>query len=143
MAFIHLILKKDVVLMKGFNKVECWTFYISLQSFFSCSSQVNPLDERPNIIRLPLKLFFFGNFKRCGVCICPLRHSFILLELSSVDCQNVLFRESDRASKMSSPSISCRQRSAIQLIGESWMLFGAVASDSLASLNFVISFRRS
>ncbi|GKA24541.1 hypothetical protein Tco_0710574, partial [Tanacetum coccineum] len=71
MAFIHLKLKKDAVLVKGFNKVESWTFQISFaEHLLSCSS-TEPFNEGTYITRLPLKLVLRGNLIRCGVCICP------------------------------------------------------------------------
>ncbi|GKC71987.1 hypothetical protein Tco_1117870, partial [Tanacetum coccineum] len=54
MAFIHLKLKKDVVLVKGFNKVESWTFQISFAELLLSCSSAEPLDEGTYIIRLLL-----------------------------------------------------------------------------------------
>ncbi|GJZ34813.1 hypothetical protein Tco_0580630 [Tanacetum coccineum] len=73
MAFIHLKLKKDVVLVKGFNKVESWTFQISFAELLLSCSSAEPLDEGTYIIHHPLKLVLRGNIDTlCGVCFAQL-----------------------------------------------------------------------
>ncbi|GJS18865.1 hypothetical protein Tco_0413337 [Tanacetum coccineum] len=63
----HLSEERDDCSVKGFNKVESWTFQISFAELLLSCSSAEPLDEGTYIIRLPLKLVLHGNLIRCGM----------------------------------------------------------------------------
>ncbi|GJR86000.1 hypothetical protein Tco_0210011 [Tanacetum coccineum] len=74
----HLSEERDDCSVKGFNKVESWTFQISFAELLLSCSSAEPLDEGTYIIHLPLKLVLRGNLIHCG-CPPDLRHAFHLV----------------------------------------------------------------